>query len=59
MTSTRWPKFNDMEYLIKQIHQSMSWKGCPMECATLFHYRVNMFMHQPILKDNGNLGKNK
>jgi len=48
-----------MEYLVKQIHQSMSWKGCPMECATLFHYRVNMFMHQPILKDNGNLGKNK
>jgi hypothetical protein len=56
MTSRRWLKFNDMEYLVKQTHQNMSWKDCPMECATLFHYRVNMFMHQPILKSNGNLG---
>jgi hypothetical protein len=30
-----------------------------MECATLFHFRVNMFMHQHILNDNENLGKIK
>jgi hypothetical protein len=59
MTSTRWPKFNDMEYLVKQIHQNMSWKNYPMECATLFHSCVNMFMHQHILEDNGILGKIK
>jgi hypothetical protein len=59
MTSTRWPKFNDMEYLVKQIHQNMSWKNYPMECATLFHSCVNIFMHQHILKDNGILSKIK
>jgi len=32
-----------MEYLVKQIHQNISWKDYSMECATLFHYHVNMF----------------
>ncbi len=50
MASTRWPKFNDMEYLVKQIHKNMSWKDCLVECATLFHSHVYMFMHQHILK---------
>ncbi len=48
MSLTRWPEFNDVEYLIKQIHKNMSWKDCPMECAILFHFHVNMFMHQHI-----------
>ncbi len=47
MMSTRWLEFNDMEYLVKQIHQNMLWKDCPMECATLFHSCVDMFMHLP------------
>jgi hypothetical protein len=51
ITSTKWPEFNDMEYFVKQIHKNMSWKDCPVECVTLFHYCVNMFMHQHILKD--------
>jgi hypothetical protein len=59
MTSTRWPKFNDMEYLVKQIHKNMSWKDCLVECVTLFHFCVNMFMHQHVLKDNGILGEIK
>ncbi len=59
MTSTRWLEFNDMEYFIKQIHKNMSWNFFPMECATLFHYCVNMFIHQHISKDNGILGKIK
>jgi hypothetical protein len=41
MTSTRWLEFNDMEYLVNKKHKIMSWKDCPMECATLFHSRVN------------------
>jgi len=59
MASTRWPKFNDMEYLVKQIHKNMSWKDCLAKCVTLLHYHVSMFMYQLILKDNGILGKIK
>jgi len=59
MTSTRWHNFNDMEYLVKQIHKIILWKNCLVECATLFHSHVNMFMHQHILKDNDILGKIK
>ncbi len=59
MTLTRWHEFNDVKYLIKKIHKNMSWKDCSVECATLFHFHVNMFMHQHILKDNGILGKIK
>jgi len=37
----------------------MSWKDCLGECATIFHYHVNMFMYKHILNDNGILGKVK
>jgi hypothetical protein len=59
MASTRWIEFNDIEYFVKQIHPNMLWKDCLVECATLFHSRVNMFMHQHILNDNEILGKIK
>jgi hypothetical protein len=35
----------------------MSWKDCPAECATLFHFCVNMFMYKHILNDIGILGE--
>ncbi len=59
MTTLRWQNFNDIEYTIEQIHPNMSWKDCHVECATLFHSRVNMFMYKHILNDNGILGKVK
>ncbi len=34
-------------------------KDCLMECATLFHSHVDIFMHQYILNDDGILGKIK
>jgi len=37
----------------------MSWKDCPVECATLFHSHVDMFMHQYILNNIEILGKIK
>jgi hypothetical protein len=37
MTSTRWPKFNDVEYLVKQIHQNLSWKNYLMD---VLHYVI-------------------
>jgi len=37
----------------------MSSKDCLLECATLFHSHVYMFMHQHILNDTEILGKIK
>jgi hypothetical protein len=50
---------NDMECLVKQLLESMSWKDCLMECVTLFHSCDDIFMHQYILNDDGVLGKIK
>jgi len=36
MTSTKWHEFNDMKYLVKEIHKNMSWKDCTVECALIF-----------------------
>jgi hypothetical protein len=59
MTQSQWHEFNDMECLVKQLHENMSQKDCLMECATLFHSCVDIFMHQYILNDDGILGKKK
>jgi hypothetical protein len=59
MTSLKWHEFNDMEYIIKQIHLNMSWEDFPIECATLFHSRVNMFVYKHILNNNVILNKVK
>jgi hypothetical protein len=45
--------------ILLKIPQNMSWKDYPMECDTLFHSCMNMFMHQHILKDNIILGEIK
>jgi hypothetical protein len=37
----------------------MSWKDCHVECGTLFHSHVDMFMHQYILNNIKILGKIK
>jgi hypothetical protein len=59
MTQSRWHQFNDIEHLVKQVVANMLWKDCLVECVTLFHSHVDMFMHQHILGDNGTLGKIK
>jgi hypothetical protein len=59
MTSLKWHEFNDMEYIIKQIHPNMSWKDYPIECVTLFHSRVNMFVYKHILNNDNILSKVK
>jgi len=49
ITSSKWNKFNDMEHIVKQIYHNMLWKYFPIKCTTLFHSRVDTFMHQYIL----------
>jgi hypothetical protein len=58
-TQSQWHEFNDMEYLVKKLHGNMSWKDCHVECATLFHSHVDMFMHQYIFNNDEILGKIK
>jgi hypothetical protein len=36
MTSTKWHEFNDMEYLVKEIHKNMSWKDCWIYDGSLY-----------------------
>jgi hypothetical protein len=35
----------------------MTWKDCPIECATLFHSRFEQLMQKYILFNNGVIGK--
>jgi hypothetical protein len=35
----------------------MTWKDCPIECATLFHSRFEQFMQKYIFFSNGVIGK--
>jgi hypothetical protein len=57
MSSLRWAKIDQLEELIKYVHINMTWKDCPIECATLFHSRFEQFMQKYILSSNGVIGK--
>jgi hypothetical protein len=57
MSSLRWAKIDQLEELIKHVHINMTWKDCPIECATLFHSRFEQFMQKYILSSNGVIGK--
>ncbi len=35
----------------------MTWKDCPIECATLFHCGFEQFMQNSIFFNNGVIGK--
>jgi hypothetical protein len=48
-SSLRWEEVIQIENIAKTIDPSMSWKDCPVECATLFHARVQKFMHDVLL----------
>jgi hypothetical protein len=34
-SSLRWEEIADIEQIVQQINKSMTWKDCPVECATL------------------------
>ena len=48
-SSLRWEEVIQIEDIAKTIDPSMSWKDCPVECATLFYARVQKFMHDILL----------
>ena len=56
MSSLRWEEVIHIEDIANTIHPSMSWKDCPVECAILFHARVQKFMHDVLLSGPKVLG---
>jgi hypothetical protein len=55
--SLRWKEIADIEQqIVQQIDKSMTWKDCPVECASLFHSRVQKFLHDYILSEPCILG---
>ena len=48
-SSLRWEEVIQIEDIAKTIDPSMSWKDCLVQCATLFHARVQKFMHDVLL----------
>ena len=58
ISSTRWVEIVDLEKVVKKMNREFSWKDCPVECASLFHERLQRFMKEFILcKEGGILGK--
>jgi hypothetical protein len=57
MSSLRWTKFDQLKELIKNVHINMTWKDCPIECATLFHSRFENFIQKYILSNKDVIGK--
>ena len=49
----------DMEQIVQQIDKFMTWKDCHVECVSLFHSRVQKFLHDYILSGPCILGRVK
>ena len=55
-SSLRLEEVTNIEHIAKTIYPSMSWKDCPVACATLFHAHVEKFMHDILLSGPKILG---
>jgi hypothetical protein len=57
MSSLKWEKIDQLEFLIKNVHINMIWTNCPIECATLFHSRFEQLIQKYILFSNDVISK--
>ena len=58
VSDTRWLEIDDLERLVKSMNNSATWKDCVVECAMLFHNRIQIFLRKYIFcGENGILGK--
>jgi hypothetical protein len=58
VSETRWREIDDMEKILKRLNRTFTWQDAPIECAALFHARIQAFMKEHILDDKGGvLGK--
>jgi hypothetical protein len=40
----RWSEINNLESKLDKFHAGLSWNDAPVECAAIFHQRVQAFM---------------
>lgn len=58
ISSMCWTEIDDIEALLNKVNKDFSWRDAPVECAALFHAKVQSFMRNFILGDeDGLLGK--
>jgi hypothetical protein len=58
ISNMRWTEIDDIEALLNNLNKDFSWRDAPVECAALFHAKVQSFMRNFVLDDqDGLLGK--
>ena len=53
----QWHEVDDLESFLDKFNAGLKWHDAPVECAMLFKKRLDDFMKQHILKEDGLLGR--
>ena len=48
-SSLQWEEITYIEHIVQKIDASLTWKDCLVECASLFHARLQKVLHSYIL----------
>ena len=54
---TKWSEVRDLEELLHQFHHNLNFTDAPVECAVLFHDRLDKFLKEYVLGGENLLGK--
>ena len=55
VSSTKWPEITELEALLRKTHPTATWNDMPVECALLFHKRLQNFLRTHILGPKGGM----
>jgi hypothetical protein len=53
VSKIRWQEIDHLEKILKTLNKTFTWQDAPVECAAFFHARVQAFMKEHILSENG------
>jgi hypothetical protein len=48
----RWQEIKDLDAFMEKFNAGLNWQNAPVECATMFHERLQSFMDSYIRKDS-------
>jgi Helitron helicase-like domain at N-terminus len=48
----RWEEIKDLDTFMLKFNAGLNWQNAPVECATMFHERLQSFMNSYIRKDS-------
>ena len=48
-SSLQWEEITHIEHIVQKIDASLTWKDCHVECASMFHARLQKNLHSYIL----------